>query len=153
MSAVHEGLGANVRETIQDANRGLAALTRAGAGLDIRTAELVKTRISQINGCAYCVDLHVTKAVNDAGDDPRRLATLAVWAESPFFTARERAALALAEDMTVPPMGPLDPGVVSEARRHFEGDELNALVATIVGINAWNRVMIAEGVEPPPLQG
>ena len=73
-----------LREGSQDAHRGLAALTRAGSGLDLLTAELVKVRVSQINGCAYCVDLHVTKAV-EGGEDPRRLHALAVWREAPFF--------------------------------------------------------------------
>ena len=150
MSDQHTPLTA-VREGIQDANRGLAALTRAGGALDFGTAELVKVRVSQINGCAYCVDLHAGTAA-EAGEDHRRLHALAVWEESPFFTARERAALALAEALTVPPMGPIDPAVALEVEREFpEADERNALVATIIGINAWNRVMISDGAQPPAL--
>ena len=141
-----------LREGSQDAHRGLAALTRAGSGLDLLTAELVKVRVSQINGCAYCVDLHVTKAV-EGGEDPRRLHALAVWREAPFFDDRERAALGLSEALTLPPLGPVAEPVAEEVARHFAGDELNALVATIIGINAWNRGMIVEGVAPPALEG
>ncbi len=120
-----------LRDGSQDAHRGLAALTRAGSALDLLTAELVKVRVSQINGCAYCVDLHATKAF-DGGEDVRRLHAVAVWREAPFFDDRERAALALAEALTVPPLGPVPAAVSDDAARHFAGDELNALVATIV---------------------
>lgn len=149
----HPMLEARIREGSQDANRGLAALTRAGSALDLRTAELVKVRVSQINGCGYCVDLHVRKALEDAAEDPRRLAALPAWREVPFFDARERAALALAEAMTVPPLGPLSADVVDGAKAHFAGDDLTPLMAVIVSINAWNRVMIAEGAQAPALAG
>lgn len=147
----HPSLGARIREGSQDANRALAALTRAGAGIDLRTAELVKVRVSQINRCGYCVDLHARKAMEEAAEDPRRLAALPAWREVPYFDARERAALALAEAMTIPPLGPVAAGVVDAAKAHFAGDDLTALMSVIVGINAWNRVMIAEGAEVPPL--
>lgn len=145
--AVH-GLGVDIRHDVPDAYRALAALTRAST-LDHRLAELVKVRVSQLNGCAYCVDMHVELA-RTAGEQDRRLHAVAVWRESPFFTPRERTALALAEALTVPPFGPLDPGLAAEARG-LERAELEALVVTITGINAWNRAMVASGTPPPPL--
>ena len=144
------GLGVDIRHDEPDAYRALAALTRAASALDHRLMELVKVRVSQLNGCAYCVDLHIRLAVK-AGESHRRLHAVAVWRELTFFDERERAALALAEALTLPPLGPLPAEVEAETERHFEGADLNALVIAIVGINAWNRVMIASGDVAPPL--
>ncbi len=85
------GLAVDLRHEAPDAYRALAALTRAST-LDHGLAELMKVRASQLNGCAYCVDLHVRLALK-AGEHQRRLHALAVWRESPFFSDRERAAL------------------------------------------------------------
>ena len=95
----------DLRRDAPDAYRALAALTRAST-LDHGLAELVKVRASQINGCAYCVDLHVGLALK-AGERQRRLHALAVWHDSPFFTERERAALALTEALTLMSQGPV----------------------------------------------
>ncbi len=149
IDAAH-GLGVDIRHDEPDAYRALAGLTRAAGALDHRLMELVKVRVSQLNGCAYCVDLHVRLALK-AGESQRRLHALAVWRESTFFDERERAALALAEALTVPPLGPLPADVAAETTRLYEGAELNALVIAITGINAWNRVMIASGDPAPPL--
>lgn len=136
---------------VPEARRGLAALTRSAAGLDHLTAELVKTRVSQINGCAYCVDLHAT-ALRTAGEHPRRIDALPVWRDSGLFTDGERAALALGEALTRLPDGTPDPALYEEARRHWSDEEVALIVMTVVGINAWNRYMIATGIEVPPLE-
>jgi AhpD family alkylhydroperoxidase len=132
-----------------EARRALAALSRA-ATLDHGLGELVKVRVSQLNGCAYCVDLHARLA-REAGERDRRLLGLALWRDAPFFDARERAALALAEALTDLPRGPVPEGVWEEAARRLTEEDLAALVVTITGINAWNRVMIAAGAAPPPI--
>jgi AhpD family alkylhydroperoxidase len=135
---------------VPEARRALAALTRAAAPLDHVTAELIKTRVSQVNGCAYCVDLHAS-ALRTAGENPRRVDAVAVWHDSSLFTESERAALALAEALTLLPEGTPDPSVYAEAARHWSPDEVALIVMTVVGINAWNRYMIATGAEVPPL--
>jgi AhpD family alkylhydroperoxidase len=139
----------DIRHDAPEAYRALAALTRAstlGHGL----AELVKTRASQINGCAYCVDLHIGLALK-AGEHQRRLDALVTWRDAPFFTDRERASLALTEALTLLSHGPVPDEVYDEAGRHFDGPELAGLVVVITGINAWNRVMVAAGAQPPPI--
>jgi AhpD family alkylhydroperoxidase len=136
----------DVRRAVPDARRALAALSRAAA-LDHGLAELVKVRASQLNGCAYCVDLHVRLA-RAAGEDERRLHALAVWRDAPFFDERERAALALAEALTDLGRGPVPEDVWDEAARSLDDEDLAALVVVIAGINAWNRVMIAAGETP-----
>jgi len=139
----------DVRHDAPEAYRALAALTRAST-LDHGLAELVKVRISQINLCAYCVDLHIRLALK-AGEHQRRLDALVTWRESPFFTDRERAALGLAEALTLLPAGPVPEELYAEAGRHLEPPEVIGLVVVITGINAWNRVMIAGGDRPPPI--
>lgn len=113
----------------------------AGEGLDKPLLELVKVHASQLNGCAFCLDMHATLARSHGETDQRMLA-LAAWRETPFFTARERAALALTEAVTL-----LDGGVPDEvwqeAAEHFPDEELSQLVWTIATINAFNRVGVA----------
>ncbi len=139
----------DIRHDAPDAYRALAALTRAST-LEHGLTELVKARASQINGCAYCVDLHAGRA-RQAGEHERRLHVLAVWRDAPFFTARERAALALTEALTLIAHGPVPEEVYADAARHFGGPELSRLVMVITAINAWNRVMVAAGEQPPPI--
>ncbi|MFP5451344.1 MAG: carboxymuconolactone decarboxylase family protein [Thermoleophilia bacterium] len=153
MTATHTdsvGTYPDIAGNVPEARRSLAALTRAAAALDHITAELIKTRVSQINGCAYCVDLHAS-ALRTAGENPRRIDALAVWHDSALFTERERAALALAEALTLLPGGTPDPAVYAEAAHHWSAEEVALIVMTTVGINAWNRYMVATGAEVPPL--
>lgn len=104
-------------------------------------AELVRIRASQLNGCAYCIDMHTRDALA-GGDSQQRLFAIAAWRESPLFTERERAALALAEAVTLIS----DPDGLDDAYRaasgHFAADELAALLYTIVTINGWNRLAV-----------
>jgi len=100
--------------------------------------ELVKLRVSQVNGCAYCVDMH-SHDLKDAGETDERLFALVAWREAPYFTEQERAALALAEEATrLGPEGVSDE-VWHQAGKHFDEPTLAALVVAIATINAWNR--------------
>jgi AhpD family alkylhydroperoxidase len=101
--------------------------------------ELVRARASQINGCAYCVDMHSRDAVS-GGDDVRRLFALPVWRETPFFSGRERAALELTEAMTRLSEAPVSDETVARAAEHFTEVELAELIWAITVINAWNRL-------------
>lgn len=115
--------------------------------LDIALYELVKIRASQLNGCAYCIDMH-TKEARAAGETEQRIYALSAWRETPFFTERERAALALTEAVTFVYDGQVPDDVYDEAAKHFDQPELAALVWGIAAINAWNRVAIASRSVP-----
>ncbi|WP_212824029.1 carboxymuconolactone decarboxylase family protein [Catellatospora sp. TT07R-123] len=131
-------------------NKAMNALDTASreVSLEAGLLELVRARASQLNGCAYCVDTHSQDAVN-GGEDPRRLYALPVWRETPFFTERERAALALTEAMTRLTEAPVGDDVVDTAAKHFGETELAELMWTITVINAWNRLGAA--ARPWPL--
>jgi AhpD family alkylhydroperoxidase len=141
----------DIRGQVPDSYRALAAFTRASGDIDHRLAELVKVRVSQINGCAYCVDLHSGLA-RDAGVPERTLYAVAVWHEAPFFTEEERAALRLAESLTLLPSGSVPEDAYAEAAEHFRGSTLAQLVVVITAINAWNRVMLASGAQPSEME-
>ena len=113
------------------------------SGIDHALLELVKTRASQMNGCAYCIDMH-TKDARHAGESEQRLYALSAWRETPFFTEKERAALAWTEAVTRVNRGVHD-DVYREARAHFGEKELVDLTMAIVAINSWNRLSIAFG--------
>ena len=116
-------------------------------GLEPLLVELVKTRASQINGCAYCLDMH-TKDARAAGETEERLYLLAAWRESPLFTPRERAALALTESVTLLADTRVPDAAYDEAAAHFDESELAALIWLIIVINAWNRVAVTTRMEP-----
>jgi AhpD family alkylhydroperoxidase len=111
------------------------------SGLDLTIFELVKTRASQVNGCAYCIDMH-TKDARANGETEQRLYALSAWRETPFFTEKERAALALTEAVTLVADTHVPDDVVEEAQRHFDEAELAQLIFAIATINAWNRLAI-----------
>jgi AhpD family alkylhydroperoxidase len=112
------------------------------AGVDRRLRELVRIRASQINGCAYCIDMH-TKDARAAGETEQRIYALSAWAETPFFTARERAALAFTECVTLLATTHVPDTAYEEVARHFSDGEVAALVALIVTINAWNALGVS----------
>ena len=116
------------------------------SGLERPLATLVVTRVSQINGCAYCIDMH-TKDARAAGETEQRLYALSAWRETPFFSDRERAALAWAEAVTELGRDHVSDAVYTEARRHFDERELVELTMATVTINAWNRLAIAFRME------
>jgi AhpD family alkylhydroperoxidase len=134
----------------------MAAMRQLQRYVDESTLEpmllkLVKTRASQINGCAYCVDMH-TKDARAEGETEQRLYALSVWREAPFFTARERAALAWTEAVTLLSQGPVPDEIYDEARRHFSDRELVDLTMAIVTINGWNRLSVAFRTVPGSYQ-
>ncbi|MFG3206690.1 carboxymuconolactone decarboxylase family protein [Streptomyces sp. NPDC048192] len=113
----------------------------ADAGLDRRLVELINLRVSQINGCAYCLNVH-TRAALRAGESTQRLGVLPAWRDTELFSARERAALALAEATTNPAdiVGQQD--AYDAARQALTDDEISAVVWVAITINAFNRVSI-----------
>jgi AhpD family alkylhydroperoxidase len=111
-------------------------------GLPEKLLHLIKLRVSQINGCAYCIDMH-SKDLRAAGDTEQRLYLLDAWREAPFYTDRERAALAWAEAVTRVTEGHVPDNVYEQARSQFMEEELVNLTLAVVTINAWNRLSIA----------
>lgn len=114
----------------------------ARAGLEKPLMELVRLRVSQINGCAYCLDTHSADA-RKAGEDVRRLATVAVWRDTPFFSDRERAALAWAEALTRIADGHVPDELWAHVAPHFSTEEIVDLTVLVNAINGWNRFAIA----------
>ncbi|MER0482184.1 carboxymuconolactone decarboxylase family protein [Streptomyces sp. Edi2] len=120
----------------------------AREGLDPTLVELVQIRSSQLNKCAYCLHMHTSDA-RKAGESAERLHMVAVWEEAAhFFTAKERAALALTEAVTLVAQGGVPDEVYEHAARHFEEAELARLLALIFTINTWNRIAISTGKVP-----
>lgn len=113
--------------------------------------ELIKLRASQINGCAYCIDMH-TKDARAAGESEQRLYLLNAWRESPFYSERERAALAWTEAITLITDGHVPDSVYERAREQFSEQELVNLTMAIVAINGWNRLAISFRAVPGSYQ-
>jgi AhpD family alkylhydroperoxidase len=132
-------------------SKAMNALDAASRKTDLEPAllELVRARASQLNGCAYCVDLH-SRDARAGGEDERRLYSLPVWREAPFFTARERIALDLTESATRLTDGPVSDEVFEAARTEFGDTGLAELLFTITVINAWNRLGAA--ARPWPIE-
>jgi AhpD family alkylhydroperoxidase len=116
------------------------------SGLEPLLLELVKLRASQINGCAYCLDMH-SKDARARGEDEQRLHVLAAWREAPFYSPRERAALAWCESLTLLPETAAPDDVFAELEQQFSDEEIAALTFQIVAINGWNR--LAVGLRSP----
>jgi len=138
----------------KDGYRAMSALSQsvARSDLDDGIQELVRVRASQLNGCAYCIDMH-TKDARHRGESEQRLYALSAWRDAPFFTDAERAALALTEAVTLLRDG-VEDDLIDDARKYFDDAALAQLVYTIVVINAWNRIGITArlpvgGYQPP----
>ena len=131
------------------AARQFAAMLRLEASIELDRGlrELVNMRVSQLNGCAFCLDMH-WKDARAAGEEEQRLHLLNAWRESPVYSEREQAALDLCEAMTLIHTGHVPDAVWDRARAAFEGAELAQLVFQITAINAWNRLMITSRTEP-----
>jgi AhpD family alkylhydroperoxidase len=121
------------------------------SGLEPALLELVKVRASLINGCAYCVDMH-TRVARSRGESEQRLYAVSLWREAPFYTDRERAALAWTEAVTLVSVDHVPDAVYDAARAHFDEHELVALTAAIVTINGWNRLAVAFRTVPGTFQ-
>lgn len=119
--------------------------------LEPQLIELVKMRASQINGCAFCLDMH-SKDARAAGETEQRLYALSAWHEAPFFTDRERAALAWTEALTLVAESHVPDEVYEEAKQYFSDEELVNLTLAIVTINGWNRLAIAFRAVPGEYQ-
>jgi AhpD family alkylhydroperoxidase len=113
-----------------------------GSGLEQSLLELVKTRASQINGCAFCLDMH-TKDARAQGETEQRLYTLSAWRETPFFSARERAALEWTEELTRISESNVPDELYDRVRQHFSEEEVVNLTLAIIAINGWNRIAIS----------
>jgi AhpD family alkylhydroperoxidase len=116
-------------------------------GLEPLLLELIKLRASQINGCAYCLDMH-TKDARAIGETEQRLYTVAAWRETPFFTERERAALAFTETVTLVSVDHVPDNVYDQAHAQFSDAELVDLAMAVATINTWNRLAITFRAEP-----
>jgi AhpD family alkylhydroperoxidase len=127
---------------VTQAMMALETCIRKSSGLESSLLELVKMRSSQINGCAFCLDMH-SKDARARGETEQRLYCLNAWQETPFYTDRERAALAWTEAVTLVTVGHVPDDVFEEARKHFSEAELTHLTLAVVTINGWNRFAIA----------
>jgi len=129
----------------------LAALGKAvdDAGLEKSLTELVKLRVSQINGCAFCLQYHLN-LIRKLDLDPRKLDLLAAWRDAGIYSAREQAALAWAEALTRIATHEVDDAAYAQASREFAPPELAHLSAAIANINAWNRIAAGFRFTPPP---
>ena len=127
-----------------DAMRAMRALEQriAQSGLETSLVELIRLRVSQINGCAFCVDKHAADAIK-AGESPRRLATLQVWRDVPFFSDRERTALEWAEAITLIADAHVPDATWERVQGQFLPSQLVDLTLAVNAINAWNRFAIA----------
>ena len=132
---------AKVAPDANEAMRGLERYVR-GSGLERSLIELVKIRASQLNGCAYCLDMH-TKDARAAGESEQRLYVLAAWREAPFYSERERAALEWTEALTVLARDGVPDELYERTRRVFSELELVNLTTAIIAINGWNRLSVA----------
>lgn len=110
-------------------------------GLEPSLLDLIKLRASQINGCAYCIDMH-SKDARTGGETEQRLYSLSVWRETPYYTDRERAALAFTEAMTLIAEERVPEEIYEQTRQQFSDEEMVKLMIAIVTINAWNRFTI-----------
>ena len=133
--------------------RAMIALQREvqACGLEHSLLELVKIRASQINACAYCIDMH-TKDARALGETEQRMYALSAWREAPFFSDRERAALDWAESVTRVGETHVPDDVYERVRQHFSEDELVGLTFALVAINGWNRLAVAFRIPPGTYQ-
>jgi AhpD family alkylhydroperoxidase len=136
-------------QTAPEALRAMYGLERAirTSGLEPNLLELVKMRASQINGCAFCLDMH-SKDARAAGETEQRLYALNAWRETPFFTDRERAALEWTESLTLVAENHVPDEQFERVRKHFSEEELVNLTYAVVAINGWNRLAIAVRAVP-----
>lgn len=121
---------------------GLEVSLRASSKLEPALIELIKMRVSQINGCAFCIDMHA-KDARAEGETEERLYALSAWQEAPFYTERERAALAWAEAITLVTEGHVSDAAYEAAKQQFTDEELVNLTWAAIAINGWNRLSIA----------
>ena len=134
----------DARKHAPEAQKAMYALEQyiAGCGLEHGLIHLLKLRASQINGCAYCIDMH-SKDARALGETEQRLYELDAWRETPFYSDRERAALAWTEAVTLVSQTHVPDSTYEEVRKHFSEKEIVDLTFVVTTINAWNRLAIA----------
>jgi AhpD family alkylhydroperoxidase len=116
-------------------------------GLDHRLLELLRFRVSQINSCAYCLDMHYKEAIH-AGEEPLRLLSVSAWRETPYYSPAEQAVLAFAEKLTHMPAEEHSDDIHEELSKYFSKAEIANLTAAIITINMWNRLVRSFGTTP-----
>jgi AhpD family alkylhydroperoxidase len=143
----------NYAKVTPEGYRAMSGLERyvRGSGVEPSLLELVKLRASQINGCAYCIDMH-WKDARARGESEQRLYGLMAWRESPYYTERERAALAWTEAVTLIADSHVPDELYEEVRQYFNETELANLTFALVAINGWNRLAISFRTEPGTYQ-
>jgi AhpD family alkylhydroperoxidase len=136
-------------KTNSDAYRAMLGVEKYLAKCSIESSlrELIKLRVSQINGCAYCIDMH-WKDARAAGETEQRLYSVAAWRECPFYSDKERAGLWFAEELTRAADRAVTEEARTQVRQQFGDEELSDLVWVIAAINAWNRVNVGLRIEP-----
>jgi AhpD family alkylhydroperoxidase len=134
----------NYSKAAPDAFKAMQELEKyvRGSGLERSLYELVKIRASQINRCAYCIDMH-TKDARKGGESEQRLYGLSAWSETPFYSEREQAALAWTEALTLISENDVPESLYEATRAHFNEQEIIALTVAIIAINGWNRLAIS----------
>jgi AhpD family alkylhydroperoxidase len=143
-----------LRPLSADAYRALGALARIvvegaeAVGIDAALLDLINIRASQINGCAFCIDLH-TREARERGEDEQRLYALVAWQEVSFFSPRERAVLCLTETITLIHDGHLPDPVYEAARAHLSESEIAQVIWAVAIINTYNRLAISSRMSPP----
>ncbi|RJE85560.1 carboxymuconolactone decarboxylase family protein [Paenibacillus sp. 1011MAR3C5] len=125
---------------------GMEKFVRASS-LEKPIIELVKIRASQINGCAFCINMH-TKEARSEGETEQRIYALSAWRDTPYFSEKERAALALTEAVTLISSQHVTDDVYQESSKHFDDKSLSELIMAIITINGWNRIAITTGLMP-----
>jgi AhpD family alkylhydroperoxidase len=141
----------NLKSSVYQAMLSQETTVRTSSKLEPKLLSLVRMRASQMNGCAYCLDMH-SKEARAEGETEQRLYCLPAWRETPFYTDRERAALAWTEALTDISHGHAPDEVFDEVRKHFSEEELGFLTLAIVSINGWNRFAISFRVVPGTYQ-
>jgi AhpD family alkylhydroperoxidase len=141
------------RITINDAPQGMTQVLLnveeyiGKGGLENKLLELLRTRVSQINSCAYCIDMHYKEAIH-AGETDKRLYSLPAWRETSYYTPKEQAALVFAEALTRLPAEENSDQIHDELAKHFSKQEIAYLTLAIGQINLWNRVVRSFGATP-----
>ncbi|MCM4169239.1 Alkyl hydroperoxide reductase AhpD [Arenibacter antarcticus] len=143
----------NYQAKATEALKGMMELEKyvADSNLERPLYELIKIRASQVNGCAYCIDMH-SKDARKAGETEQRIYALSAWKETPFYTGRERAALNWTEALTLIPENEVSDELYDSVCEHFNEMELVALTMGIIAINGWNRLAIGFRTAPGTYQ-
>jgi AhpD family alkylhydroperoxidase len=115
--------------------------------LDIKLLDLIRMRVSQINSCAYCLDMHYKEGI-EAGESPIRLISVSAWRETPYYTPKEQAVLAFAETLTRLPEEQHSDDIHEELNKYFSKEQIANLTLAVVQINSWNRIVRSFGTVP-----